>query len=199
VFARPACTYVGRDGVARYVRGFRAKVTTEVVRFADVTELRVTRDLPVPGSRARGRATWSFFAQGDSPALVIDATPRDGKLSPPGDPYWFGVAAERAYSEHVMRVHEDELRTHGHVRFALSPVDVVLVGAGFVQLESKGTHARFDASDVRVVEVLRGHLVIKTGEAGSRALGIYRMRIDDPRAVHALAVVLQELVGVRMG
>lgn len=200
LFRSAVCTYVGRDGIARYTRGLRGKVRAEVVLFADVRELRVTHDAPPPGAHARRRSTWAFHTTDvAAAALAIEARPRADEVAPPEAPFWFGAAAERAYSEHVLARHEDELAAHGRIRFALSPRDVVAVGAGFLELEQHGARARFDATEVRLVEVLRGHLVVKTGESGSAALGIHRLKIEDPRAVHALAIVLQELAGLRMG
>ncbi len=188
-------SYVGAGGVSRHtLRG--GAVVDEVVRFSDVGELRVTRGArPTGWTHGTGAVRHVFCDVQGRDRFVIDA---------PADPdgtsvvATFGDAAERAYSEHVVARYDAELTARGRVRFVLGPREVVEVGPGFLELEAGGRRARLDASEIRTVRITRGLLEIRSGEAGSAALGIFRVRLADTHQVHALAVVLQQLLGVAM-
>jgi hypothetical protein len=191
---RARCTYVGELGVSVHERR-GARLVATVVRFADVAELRVTRDLLGVGPAARTRARHSFHDARGAELLAVDSVSRPGGERTPDDPALFAEAAERAYADHVLARHEAELRARGKVRFVLGPRDVLEIGPGFVEVESAGRHARIDAAELRGVSVSRGALEIRSGHGGA-SVGIFRLRLDDPRAVHGLAVLLQHLVGV---
>lgn len=198
--ARHVCTYVGSDGLSRHsMRGSR--IVDEEVRFADVAELRITRE-PRPIGRVSGvgRARYSLHDAAGAELLLIDAPASfvgpSGTV--PSAEASFGDAAERAYSEHVVARYDADLQAHGRVRFVLGPREVIWLGPGFLELEAGGTRARLDATEIRSVRVTRGMLEIRSGAAGDAAMGIFRVRLEDTRSVHAFAVVLQQLVGVAM-
>jgi hypothetical protein len=198
--ARPVCTYVGSEGVSRHSL-CGSRVLDEEVRFADVSELRITREPRGVGQQnGVGRARYSLHDATGKELLVVQApatTGRDG-VALPTEEASFGDAIERAYSEHVVARFDADLRANGRIRFALGARSVVWLGPGFLELETGGTRARLDATEIRSVRVTRGMLEIRSGAAGDAAMGIFRVRLDDTRSVHAFAVVLQQLVGVAM-
>jgi hypothetical protein len=191
---RARCTYVGEAGVSVHERR-GSRILTKVVLFADLAEVRVTRTLLGVGPAARTRVRHTFHAWGGGELLAVDSISLPGGTRDPDDPALFAEAAERAFTESVLARYEAELRARGKVRFALGPREVLEVGAGFVELESAGRRARIDASELRGVAVSRGALVIRSG-LDDVSVGMFRLRMEDPRAVHALAVLLQQLVGV---
>ena len=188
-------SYVGVEGVSRHtLRG--AAIVDELVRFADVAELRVTRGArPTGWTRGTGAVRHAFCDGQGRECFVIEA-PADPEG--PGVVATFGDAAERAYSEHVVARYDAELRARGRIRFVLGPREVLEIGAGFLELEAGGRRARLDASEIRSVRITRGLLELRSGEAGSAAMGIFRVRLADTHQVHALAVVMQQLLGVAM-
>jgi hypothetical protein len=188
-------SYVGVEGISRHtLRG--GVVADEVVLFAEVGELRVTRDpRPTSWTRGTGAVRHAFCDARGAERFVIDA-PADPEG--PGVVATFGDAAERAYSEHVVARFDAELRARGRIRFVLGPREVIEIGAGFLELEASGRRARLDASEIRSVRITRGLLELRSGEAGSAAVGIFRVRLADTHQVHALAVVMQQLLGVAM-
>ena len=201
--ARHVCTYVGEEGVSRHTsRG--SNVVDEVVRFADVAELRITREArPVRQLSGVGRARYSFHDASGLELLTVVAPPSVVSKDPmmPASPSVeasFGDAAERAYSEHVVARYDAELQASGSIRFVFGPRELILVGPGFLELDVGGTKAHLDATEVRSVRVTRGMLEIRSGAAGDVAMGIFRVRLEDTRGIHAFAVVLQRLAGIAM-
>lgn len=193
--ARHVCTYVGKDGISRHsLRGTR--VLDEEVLFASVAELRVTREArAVHQLHGVGRASYSAHDAAGQELLAVRA--RASELGPSPEAC-FGDAVERAYSEHVVARYDAELQAHGRIRFVLGPRETIELGPGFLELEAGGTRARLDATEIRTVRVTRGMLEIRSGVAGDAAMGIFRVRLEDTRSIHAFAVVLQQLVGVAM-
>lgn len=187
-FRSAECTFVGTGGVARYrKKPFRS--TSEVFEFSETTELRVDRESDLRSGSAIVTARYEFLERKTGQRFVVvhdDA---------------FGRAAERAYSEYVIRSFDDELREYGKIHFQLNPRESIGVGPAFLELNVGRGVMRLDASLVEGVFVNRNAVEIRataTGHEGMPAQSIFRIRIEHGERIHALAVLLQELVGVRM-
>lgn len=196
---RSQCTYVGSLGVARY-RRWLSRVRNEILVFTPTTELRVTRDASMRGRSMHTHVRYEF--RDGAVRFCIEARVVQGVEPGPNAPIRFGEAAEKSYSEYVLRSYDAELAEHGHVRFVLNAQESICVGPGFVEVRAGEKTARLDATSLRSVVVNRGAVELRSdapSHADMRAQSIFRIRIEPGHHVHALAVLLQELVGVRMG
>jgi hypothetical protein len=195
------CTYVGNLGISRHRRRF-GRSRNEVLLFAPTIELRVTRDARMRGRAMHTRVSYEFCDSAGVVLFAIRTSVTQGVTTAVTSPIHFAEAAERAYSEYVLRAFDAELNEHGFVRFALNAHESVCVGPAYVEVRAGDKTARLDATMLQSVVVNRGALEIRS-EAPSKkempAQSIFRIRIEPGHSVHALAVLLQELVGVRMG
>lgn len=181
-------TYVGAKGVARHRRAlFRS--SDEVLLFSHDVELIVDRQSEPRRGTLVVHARYDFHDRVSGTHFRIE-----------GDEA-FGRAAERAYSEYVIRSFDDELREHGKIHFQLNARESIGVGPAFVELNVGRGVMRLDASQVEGVFVNRNAVEIRAtapSHEGMAAQSIFRIRIEHGDRIHALAVLLQELVGVRM-
>src|SRR5205807_750919 len=120
---RHTCTYVGRDGVARFIcTGNRDNFSTnEVFHFRDAAELRTAQTRHYHNGVYTGtQYSFTWTDVGGRKRYAISGRHKSEKGNPPAnDPYQFGRAAEVQWTVYLL---EETLRTieeRGSVLFNL--------------------------------------------------------------------------------
>jgi hypothetical protein len=149
------CTYVGREGIARYLCiGNRGQFDTRVLRFHDAAELRVTKTLRYRNNLVQGidySFTWTDAS--GRPVYRIVGTHKSVSGTPNSkDAYHFAAAAEVAWSKYMLRQRIPQMMSGETIFFSLGRGDWVRLGHQqlVVCLEGEMSHC-----DLKVIVEVR--------------------------------------------
>ncbi|MDI1475351.1 hypothetical protein [Polyangium sp. y55x31] len=162
-----SCTYVGKDGLARYTWG--DPLPRVVLRFEDARALvkvvrtrkkgetnRVEFDLRWMGRRGVGAAFRIHgFYEGERPAAGA---------RPEHQEYLFAVAAERAWNEWLLRKAREDVESLGAIEIGRDARDVsrrARIGRGFIELFDGERVETWAAIEVDQIQVKGGTVVIR--------------------------------------
>ncbi len=161
--------YVGRDGIAELrAKGSVANVRQKVLlRFADAADLRTGQTRNYTNGVYTGTAY--HFIWTDLAGKKLASTGgrfRSQQGTPKAkDPYWFGRAAERAWTAHVMPRVIEAFEENDYVDFRLTRNRVVRLGPGYFEFYFGGPPQRVGREDITSLDLGNGAFRIRTAEA----------------------------------
>lgn len=168
-----SCSYVGDNGIANYVlkKETNLKKGVGLFLFHQADELIVaqtqnyTNGIYINTSyifewrKANGETV--FFIKGEYVNLEKDYPE---KLNP----YYFGLAAEKAWSLFKFELLEQELKQNGKVTFNVGNNDAIVIGQGYVELIKKGKSSRLDGNEIKQIGLSQGMIQIIPKEVKSK-------------------------------
>jgi len=198
------CTYVGRQGVARFAcKGGREKVTCEVFRFRDATELRTAQTLRyVNGVYQNTTYSFDWSDVGGRTRYTISGSHRSQSGNPPStDAYHFARAAEFAWTYYLLENEYRQIELAGSVAFNLK-------GGRWLRLLPKGIYfslggetVEWDAGDIAAAQIEKGVVRIKRNDAREgwfSSTGVMKFPFSDVANAQLFFHLLEKLVGVRV-
>jgi hypothetical protein len=200
------CTYVGREGVARFRCGGRRDRITgcEVFRFRDALELRTSQTSRYVNGVYRGTDysfTWTDV--GGRTRYTIDGTYQSAKgQPPPTDPYHYGLAAEMAWTFYLLGQVPRQLELAGYVAFNLRGGHSVTVAPKALTARLGGEPVEWSAEDIEAVVLDKGVIKIKRTDAREgwfSASGVIKFPYDTLANARLFLHLMNKLVGVRVG
>jgi hypothetical protein len=196
-FRKPLVTYVGNNGIQRYVKtSFGPR--TEVLRFPDADELRVARTRNhYNGAYVGTTYDYHWFKAGRS-AFRIYGQYRDDQHDPV-DAVNFAFAAEKSWTRFRLMQTQEAMRREGIVRFRAGS-DWIGVGNGFIEIGWKGAVERLDKPAIQSLTLNQGTLVIKRQGAKEglfRSEGVFRFPVSAMSDFRTFLVALEATTGFR--
>jgi len=193
---RYRCTYVGREGVARFrCSGSRGQLDLEeVFRFRDAAEVRVKQVRRFVNGVYQGtdyEYAWSDVA-GLACYLISGTHKGRDNPPPPRDPYHYALAAELAWSNYMLGQVRARLMMSGPIFFGLGGGDWVRLGERKIILCLNGQTSDCDADDIEEVRIHQVLFQVRRNEGRPRVLvllnGHLQIPLQRPRQRPALPV-----------
>jgi hypothetical protein len=200
---RHRCTFVGRDGVARYrCQGHRDNVTEDVFLFRDATELRIgqTRHY-VNGAYTGTNYAFNWTDVNRYKVFSLTGTFHSEVGTPVAkDPFYFATAAEVAWSVYLLDNVQAQLSSGGSIKFGLKGGDSIRVGPGFLLLEMGGDRIKLEGDDIANVRIDQG--VVSIREPGAKegwfsSTGVHKFNYNELANAQFFLFLMDRLVGVR--
>lgn len=200
LFRRPMSTYVGRQGIMRYVKPKLGAAKREVMPFAAAEELRVARTRNYHNGAYTG-TTYSYaWHKGGMSIFRIAGIYRDDR-NDPIDPVNFAFAAEKAWTGFRLRQVQEQMQRDGVVRFRAGG-DFIGVGNGFIEIGWRGAVERLEKSAIQSLSLAQGTLVVKRHGAKEglfRSEGVFRFPVSTMSDFRTFLVALEACTGYRFG
>ncbi len=201
-----ACTYVGRDGVAKYTcAGNRDRIVrAEVFCFRDAAELRTgqTRRY-VNGAYTGTTYFFNWTDVGGRNRHSINGTYRSAAGTPPAtDPYQFGRAAEMAWTGYLLAQTQRQIDVAGSVVFNLKSGQLIRLLPGIIILQLGGQPIEWAANEIDAVVVEMGVVKIKRADAKEgwfSATGVVKFPFDSLANARLFFLLVNKWLGVRIG
>jgi hypothetical protein len=200
------CSYVGRDGVAKFTcAGNRDRITgAEVFSFRDAAELRTGQTKRYVNGAYQGTDyffTWTDV--GGRKRYQIDGTYQKAKGTPPAsDPYHFGLAAEMAWTGSLLSQAQRQVELAGEVAFSLTGGQCVRLAPGRMTLQLGGEPLEWPAAEIEAVVVDKGQVKVKRADAKEgwfSATGVAKFPFDRLANARLFFFLVDRLLGVRVG
>jgi hypothetical protein len=201
---RHRCTYVGREGVARFCCSGRREqlVVQEVFRFRDAAELRVSQVNRFANGAYQGtdyKYTWTDVL--GQPCYRIAGTHRSRDDTPPSnDPFQYALATEMAWSNYLLEQVRARLLMSGAVTFGLGGSDSVRLGEGKMILCLDGQTTECTADDIGEVRLRQGRFEVRRKDAQQgwfSSTGVFKFSYARLGNAQLFLFLLDQLVGVR--
>ncbi len=199
------CTYVGREGVARYVcKGNRENVTThQLFLFRDATELRTAQTRHYTNGVYQG-TNYSFTWTDINGVTRFTITGRHN--SEKGTPalthdYYFATSAEFAWTMHLLSQLEAKLTLGGGVTFHINKSDWVRVSPGHLRFSLKGETMDCPVEEIGEARVEAGMFIIKRIDAREgwfSSEGVFKFPYSTLGNAQLFLIVLDKVAGVRL-
>jgi hypothetical protein len=200
-----ACSYVGREGIARFVcTGSRDHLTVkEVFLFRAAAELRTSATQRYSSGVYQGtdfRFDWSDRA--GQICFQITGTYRS---SPEGNnpwlhmPYQWGQAAEVAWGLYRQEQLPGEFVQGGALNFPLTGDDWLRVSPGVLEIHKGGQTTRCTPEDIEEFSLAAGvfTLRLRGGREGFfSSTGVFKFGYDDVANVQLFLLTLERLFGI---
>jgi hypothetical protein len=200
------CTYVGREGVARFVcMSSRQNLTAkEFFRFRDATELRTSQTMHyVNGAYQNTSYTFTWTDVGGRCRYVISGTHTSKPGTPPSkDFYHFARAAEFAWTVYLSQQVFRQVELSGSVLFNLQGGKWVRLGPRTILFGLDGSPEECAAEDFAGVKVEKGAVIFRRKDARAgffSSRGIYKFSFDHLANAQLFFHLLDRLVGIPMG
>jgi hypothetical protein len=200
------CTYVGRDGVAKFTCfGSRDRVKNAgIFYFRDALELRTGQTVRYVNGVYQGTDysfTWTDV--GGRPRHVIGGTYRNAKGPPvTTDLYHYGRAAEMAWTVYLFSQVQRQVELAGSVAFTLKNGHTLRIAPGKLILQMGGEPVEWNAQDIGGVLVDKGVVKIKRADAQEgwfSATGVVKFPFDSLANARLFFHLVDKLLGVRVG
>ena len=199
------CTYVGRDGVARFVcAGTREHLTTkEVFLFRDAVNLRTAQTHYYRNGVYQNTSfTFTWYDVGGRKRYTITGSHNSQNSTPAPTHYFhFAKAAELAWTVYLLDDVDRQLQLSGAIPFKLTGSQWIRLGKGFLTLGLSGEPVELDAADVGAVQVQKGVVRIKRVDAEEgwfSSRGVYKFDFASLANAQLFFHLLNKLVGVRV-
>ena len=199
------CTYVGKEGVARFrCKKDRENITQqEVFLFRDAAELRTSQTRHYHNGGYTG-TNYDFTWTDDEGRKVFrcQGTYHGEKKPPkPTDPFHFAQAAEAAWSVHLLDRVQEQLDSAGAIVFRLGGSDWVAVGPGFLELNLKGERRRCESAEIGGVSIHDGTFKVKRTDAREgwfRSTGVFQFPYGTMANARVFLLAVDRLLGHRL-
>ncbi|MBI1915203.1 MAG: hypothetical protein HYS12_10760, partial [Planctomycetes bacterium] len=198
------CTYVGREGVARFrCSGSREQVKEEVFRFADATELRTSQTRHYTNGVYQNTAynfTWTDAA--GRARFVIGASHKSEQGNPPlKDLFHFATASEQAWTLYKLTEIQAQLRTDGMIYFGLGGRNWVKLGQERITLFFNGEEIDCHADEISQVRIEQGWVQVRRKDAKEgwfSSRGVFKFPYGSLANAQLFLILMDKLVGVRI-
>jgi hypothetical protein len=199
------CTYVGREGVARFrCKGSRNRITaSELFRFRDALELRTSQTVRYYNGAYVGTDyafTWSDV--GGRTRYAISGKYNNAKGLPvPTDPYHYGGAAEVAWTVYLLGQVSRQIELAGSIAFNLKGAQSVRLGPQSLTAQLGGEPVEWAAEDIDAVIVDKGMVKIKRTDAKEgwfSATGVIKFPYNTLANARLFLHLMNNLLGVRI-
>ncbi|BAY80767.1 hypothetical protein NIES267_02320 [Calothrix parasitica NIES-267] len=170
-----SCSYVGDSGIANYILKKKPNPNKGIglFLFHQAEELRVEKIQHFAnGIYTMTRYSFEWKKANGETVFNINGeyhSPEDNP--PPLDPYYFALAAEKAWSLFKFELLHQELKQNGKVTFNVGNKDAIVIGQGYVELIKKGKPSRLDGNEIKQVSLSQGIILIIPKEVKSSFLG----------------------------
>jgi hypothetical protein len=198
LFRRAMASYVGRQGIMRYVKPKFGAARRELLPFAHAEELKVKRTRNYYNGAYTGTSYDYAWYRGGQCAFRIAGMYRDDRKDPI-DPVNFAFAAEKAWTRFRLGQVQEQMRRDGVVRFRAGS-DFIGVGEGFIEIGWKGAVERLEKTAIQSLSLAQGTLVIKRQGAKEglfRSQGVFRFPVSTMSDFHTFLVALEVCTGYR--
>lgn len=197
-FRKPMVTYVGRDGIQRYIKARFGGAANDILRFAEADELRVSRTRNHYNGSYVGTSYDYQWSRGGARVFQIRGTYRDDRTDPI-DPVNFAFAAERAWTRFRLQQVQQQIEREGIVHFRAGS-DWIGVGHGFIEIGWKGAVERLEKPALQSLSLNKGTLVIKRQGAKVglfRSEGVFQFPVSAMSDFRTFLVALEACTGYR--
>lgn len=163
-----SCTYVGREGLARFAWGHR--LPSSLLRFGDARSLeKRVRRLKPGDEKAAGSLEFDLQWYGGAGLVRLFRIRGKGKLDPATgriehEDFAFAASAERAWNGFLLDRARADIQKRGFFEVVRDPRDAsrrARIGDGFVELVDGDRVERWSAPELDVVEVDRGAVTVR--------------------------------------
>jgi hypothetical protein len=200
---RHRCTYVGRQGIARFkCRGSRSNIRTEIFIFAEAAELRTAQTRHFYNGAYTGTNysyTWTDF--NGRKVFVVSGQYKSLQGTPKArDPFHFAVAAEMAWSSHLLAQAPPQLEAGGAIRFGLRGADSIRLSTGEIALTRKGETIALRGEDIARLRIAQGMVsILEPGakEGWFSSTGVYKFAYAELANAQFFLILLDFLFGIR--
>jgi hypothetical protein len=200
-----SCTYVGRDGVARFAcAGDRDRLTrSEVFLFRDAMDLRTSQTRHYTNGVYQGtNYSFTWTDVGGVQRYVISGRHNSEKGTPAltHDYYW-ATAAEFAWTLHLLGQLEAKLNLGGGVTFNVNQYDWVRVSPGHLRFSFKGQTFDCPVDEIGQARVDQGMFIIKRIDAREgwfSSEGVFKFPYSQLANAQLFLIVLDKVAGVRL-
>ncbi len=200
---RHYCGFVGDRGFAFFTcsgRRDRIKVG-QVCLFHDAEELRVkTTHHYETGGYTGTTYRFSWTDESGKEAFTIDGTHRGLHRMPRDhDKYRFALAAEEAWSAHLLAKIIPQLQAGTSYKFRLGRRDGICIEKDYLELARKGTVQRFYQDDLMEVSVNEGKIALKEPSAKEgwfTSTGVHYFSFAELANARVFLLLLERLYGV---
>ncbi len=201
-----SCTYVGRDGAARFkCSGSREQLTNqEVFRFRDASELRTSQTLHYTNNVYQHTTySYTWTDVGGRARYVIGGQHNSEAGTPPSThEYHFARAAEIAWTVYLLDEAYRQLELNDSVPFNLRGGKWVRLGRGKITISLGGEPQEVDAADIAAARVERGTVSIRRVDAREgwfSSHGIYKFQFEELANAQLFFHMLDKVVGIPVG
>jgi hypothetical protein len=199
------CTYVGRDGVARFVcSGSRDRLTvSEVFLFREAVDLRTAQTHYYRnGAYQNTSFAYTWYDVGGRKRYAISGTHNSLNNTPPPNHYFhYAKAAELAWTIYLADDVDRQLQLSGSIHFNLSNGQWIRLGRGVVVIGFGGEPVELDARDVGAVQVQKGVVRIKRYDAEEgwfSSRGVYKFDFASLANAQLFFFLMNKVVGIRV-
>jgi hypothetical protein len=200
--SRPGVSYVGRDGVATYTANGKGEIRkARVLPFANAAELFTgsTRNY-TNGVYTGTTYFYRWHAPGGGQLLKLSGSYRSKEGTPKlHNPYYFGRAAELAWSVHLLARCQAELDAQRYIEFRVNGSDYVRVGHGVMEFHFGSRTERIAADEVAKINLSQGtfHVAAKDAKWFSRA-GKFSFNYARMANARVFLLAVDKLMGLRL-
>jgi hypothetical protein len=198
------CTYVGRDGVARFVcTGDRGRLSVqEVFLFREAVDLRTVQTHHYNrGGYQNTTFAYTWYDVGGRKRYAITGVHSSHTNTPPPTHYFhYARAAELAWTIYLSEDVDRQLQLSGSVHFNLLGGQWIRLAEGFLVLGFSGEPVELDARDIGAVQVQKGVVRIKRFDAEEgwfSSRGVYKFNFTALANAQLFFHLMNKLVGVR--
>lgn len=199
------CTYVGRDGVARFAcSGTRERISrSEVFLFREAVELRTGQTVRYNHGTYQGTDyTFTWTDAAGRKCYVIAGTHRSSKGMPPTtDPYHYGRAAESAWTAYLHAQAQRQIELAGCVIFNLPRGRSLRLGRRSLTIQLNGEPVEWTANEIDAIAVEKATVKIKRTDAKEgwfSATGVVRFPLEGLGNAALFFELANRLLGVRI-
>jgi hypothetical protein len=200
---RHRCSYVGREGAARFTCAGDPQHLTqaELFCFADAAELRTAQTNHYHNGIYTGTNytfTWTNVAGRRCFQLAGNHRSKDG--NPPGaDPFHFARAAEMAWTGYLVNQAQVQLQMSGSIYFGLKGGNSLRLSAEALSFTFGGRTTTWDVADLAQARIDQGVVKIMRRDAREgwfSSTGVCRFNYTDLANAQFFLFLLNRLAGV---
>jgi hypothetical protein len=198
-----SCSYVGREGAARFVcSGSRENLTSrEVFRFRDAAEIRTAQTMHY----TNGAYTHTSFSSewtdvGGRSRYTIAGTHKSKENNPPsGNSYHFAQSAELAWTIYLLDQAYRQIELSGSVLFNLKGGRWIRLGQGRVILGLSREPEEVSAEDLEGLVLQQGVVSIRRRGARQgwfKSSGVYQFQFNELANARLFFHMVEKVVGI---
>ncbi|MBD2461985.1 hypothetical protein H6G89_13100 [Oscillatoria sp. FACHB-1407] len=198
------CSYVGEQGIAEYsINGSRsAEPESSIMRFQDAANLYTSQTRRYKNGAYQGtdfRYTWQM--PGRKPFEIWGTHHAQQGLPDDTSNWHFANAAEAAWSNHLLRVINEQLQRLGYVEFPMQQANpqAVRVGQGFLEFVLKdGSTQTVAVTDMKDIKLQSGSFYFAHKDARWwSGKGKYEFMYSNLPNAQLFLLCLNQLAGIR--
>lgn len=197
-------TYVGTLGIASAtIAGRRDNLKRNYrFRFENAVDLYTQQTRQFVNGVYTGTSyafTWKNQNGGTAHALRGQYRSQEGTPKQ-GDPYYFAVSAEIAWSQLLLQIVAKELESQGFILFRVNKKDTVSIGPGFIEFSFGSKAQRISVEEIGAFSLNQGTFSVKHKDAKWFS-GQGKFSFDYSRMANArlFLLALDRLCGLRFG